>query len=92
MSARFVGVKARTWTHAVWVPHDLPVDPPVYETVERSDRTPLVRAPRRWVGRAECGQLVKGVVAGARHGHDWDTFSENVKCPRCVRRIEGSVR
>lgn len=89
--ARFVGVSSRRWTHAVFVPCDLEgADMWTYDAVERPNRTALVRLCPRWVGRAECGQVVRGIVAGPNGGHDWERVSSNDRCPRCERAIERS--
>jgi hypothetical protein len=84
--ARLVGVTARVWTHAVFVPSDLPTPPQFsFQTVPREGRPPLVLGIPAWAGMAECGQVVSPVVAGAAHGHDWDTVPNSARCPRCAR-------
>lgn len=82
---RFVAVRARELTHAVFVPHDLPQ--PEYQSIVREGRGALATYGG-WAGVAECGQHVKGIVAGPARGHDWDLIRDDEKCPRCEREVQ----
>ena len=81
---RLVGVKSRYYTHAVMVPHDLPL--PEEKVIFRRGRGGLY-LHGQWSGMAECGLVVRGVVAGAKHGHDWVLVSDKERCYKCVRAI-----
>jgi hypothetical protein len=83
-AARHVGVVAQVWAHAVWVPHDLPT--PKHDVVPRDELAPLVLVAF-WRGRAACGQVVSGVIAGPQGGHDWQRVETRQQCPRCVRAL-----
>lgn len=84
--ARYVGAQASTWTHAVWVPHDLEVEQSKFLTVE--GHPPLMRFSAPWSGRAACGYYAQAVHAGYHGGHDWDRVPSDDQCPRCRRAIE----
>lgn len=82
---RFVGVRGRLLVHAVWVPGDLPLME--HRPLNRDGRAPLV-AYGGWYGQAECGQVVKGIIAGPAGGHDWELTRSDEMCLKCKRKVE----